>query len=927
MKLLVEIAPEIEYTYTVRQNAHALRAQCIKKFTIERKNKLKKKLIILATVAVLAFTATASAVSDVPPPVEEQPPLQAMYTTPAEDWESEATSMGNGFLGAMIFGGVDSDRIQLNEHTLWSGGPGADPDYNGGMSSATAEQNKENLMFVRSELQELMNEFTEHNSSYIDDDGNVVSHDYPSLSSEITAAIEALKGDKSLYGNYQSIGDIYIDDINHSSAEVENYRRILDIDNAVTTLTYTLDGVDYTREYFVSNPDNFMAIRLTASEAGALDKNIRFTTPQPLGRITSDGESCTITMTGRPQDHRADIDHLEFALQIKVISDGEMKASNSSTISVTGADEIIIYMTAGTNYQQCMDDSFDYFSDEIPLDAVSERIETVSAKDYDDLKQAHIDDYRSLYSRVTLSLCGATQPTKSTRLLFSGYKYDINTPEENRYLEILYYQFGRYLLISSSREGSLPANLQGIWADGLYPPWNSDYHANINIQMNYWLAESTNLTECHLPMIDYINSLVPRGEITAYMYHCTEDGEDVRGWTTYHENNIWGNTGPAVSEAFYYPAGAAWMCQDIWELYAFTMDEEFLAENFDTMKQAAIFWVDNLVTDERDGTLVSSPSWSPEHGPYSLGAFSDQAIIWDLFNNTLEAAEILGIEDSEIDEIRQAFENLSGPKIGKAGQFQEWKDEITMDITGDYGHRHANHLFALHPGRQVVVGRSDEDDAFADAMRVTLETRGDGGTGWSKAWKINFWARLHDGDHAGVMVNQILKESTYDNLFDTHPPFQIDGNFGATAGMTEMLLQSHGGAVDLLPAVPTMWSSGKVEGLRARGNIEVDISWSDNVIQTATLQTFTATEDLEVKGLEIEKATITDSMGNVVKTSARSKGSVTFDAAEGETYTISFDGKGGTNWLLIGACAAGGIVVIAAIVIIAVSSKKKKAAK
>ena len=927
MKLLVEIAPEIEYTYTVRQNAHALRAQCIKKFTIERKNKLKKKLIILATVAVLAFTATASAVSDVPPPVEEQPPLQAMYTTPAEDWESEATPMGNGFIGAMIFGGVDSDRIQLNEHTLWSGGPGADPDYNGGMSSATAEQNKENLMFVRSELQELMNEFTEHNSSYIDDDGNVVSHDYPSLSSEITAAIEALKGDKSLYGNYQSIGDIYIDDINHSSAEVENYRRILDIDNAVTTLTYTLDGVDYTREYFVSNPDNFMAIRLTASEAGALDKNIRFTTPQPLGRITSDGESCTITMTGRPQDHRADIDHLEFALQIKVISDGEMKASNSSTISVTGADEIIIYMTAGTNYQQCMDDSFDYFSDEIPLDAVGERIETVSAKDYDDLKQAHIDGYRSLYSRVTLSLCGATQPTKSTRLLFSGYKYDINTPEENRYLEILYYQFGRYLLISSSREGSLPANLQGIWADGLYPPWNSDYHANINIQMNYWLAESTNLTECHLPMIDYINSLVPRGEITAYMYHCTEDGEDVRGWTTYHENNIWGNTGPAVSEAFYYPAGAAWMCQDIWELYAFTMDEEFLAENFDTMKQAAIFWVDNLVTDERDGTLVSSPSWSPEHGPYSLGAFSDQAIIWDLFNNTLEAAEILGIEDSEIDEIRQAFENLSGPKIGKAGQFQEWKDEITMDITGDYGHRHANHLFALHPGRQVVVGRSDEDDAFADAMRVTLETRGDGGTGWSKAWKINFWARLHDDDHAGVMVNQILKESTYDNLFDTHPPFQIDGNFGATAGMTEMLLQSHGGAVDLLPAVPTMWSSGKVEGLRARGNIEVDISWSDNVIQTATLQTFTATEDLEVKGLEIEKATITDSMGNVVKTSARSKGSVTFDAAEGETYTISFDGKGGTNWLLIGACAAGGIVVIAAIVIIAVSSKKKKAAK
>ena len=833
--------------------------------------------------------------------------------------------MGNGFLGAMIFVGVESDRIQLNEHTLWSGGLRADPDYNGGMSDATAEENKENLVYVRSELQKLMNEFTENNSSYVDDDGNVVSYDYPSLPQSVTDAIEALKGDKSLYGNYQSIGDIYIDDRSGSTSEAENYRRVLDIDNAITTLTYTLDGVEYTREYFVSNPDNFMAIRLTADTEGALNKDIRFTTPQPLGRISVEGD--TITMTGRPQDHRADIDHLEFALQLKVISDGELEAVNNNIVRVSNANEIIIYMSAGTNYQQCMDDSFDYFSDEVPLDTVSERIQTVSAKDYDDLKQAHIDDYRELYARVTLSLCGATQSDRSTKFLLSGYRNDITSVSDSRYLEILYYQFGRYLLISSSREGSLPANLQGIWADGLYPPWNSDYHANVNIQMNYWLAESTNLTECHTPMIEYINSLVPRGEITVYMYHCTEDGEDVRGWTTYHENNIWGNTGPAVSEAFYYPAGAAWMCQDIWEYYAFTLDEQFLEDNFDTLLGAALFWVDNLVTDERDGTLVSSPSWSPEHGPYSLGAFSDQAIIWDLFNNTLEAADILGIESSEIGEIQAAFDNLSGPKIGKAGQFQEWKDEITMDITGDYGHRHANHLFALHPGRQVVVGRSEEDDAYADAMRVTLETRGDGGTGWSKAWKINFWARLRDGDHAGVMVNQILKESTYDNLFDAHPPFQIDGNFGATAGMTEMLLQSQGGAVELLPALPSMWADGSVTGLRARGNIEVDINWQDELITTATLQTFSALEDLEVKGVNIGRATITDSEGNKVKVS-RSSDSITFDAEEGETYTITFDGKGGISSVAVIIIAvAAAVVVAAAVIIIVVSSRRIKRRK
>lgn len=316
--------------------------------------------------------------------------------------------------------------------------------------------------------------------------------------------------------------------------------------------------------------------------------------------------------------------------------------------------------------------------------------------------------------------------------------------------------------------------------------------------------------------------------------------------------------------------------------------QEALAANFDTLKEASLFWVDNLVTDTRDGKLVSSPSWSPEHGPYSLGAYCDQAIIWDLFNNTLEAADILGIDDSEIDEIRAAFNKLSGPQIGKGGQFMEWKDEITLDVTGDYGHRHVNHLFALHPGRQIVAGRSKQDDKYAEAMKVTLITRGDGGTGWSKAWKINFWARLRDGNHAGTMVNQILKESTYDNLFDTHPPFQIDGNFGATAGMTEMLLQSQGGAVELLPALPDMWSTGSVSGLRARGNVEVGIEWKDGAIVTAVLKTFSDSDSLTVKAAGIKKALLIDSNGEAVKFRAVDGDTIEFSAKAGEVYTLFF---------------------------------------
>lgn len=741
------------------------------------------------------------------------------YDAPAAGWERESLPIGGGALGASVFGTLASEQLTFNEKTLWTGGPGSAQGYDFGNWTAPRPGA---LAGVQQRL----------------DSQGALGPD--------TVAAE-LGQPRRGYGAYQVFGDLRLDLPNAPAAPDASYRRTLDLRNALAAVTYTHQEARHTREFFVSHPGRVIAGRLGADRPGQVSFTLRYTSPRSDCTVTADRDR--LTVRGALKDNG-----LRFEAQIRVrTSGGTVTAGADGTLTVTGADSAWFFLAAGTDYA----DSYPAYRGDDPHAAVTAAVDLAARTSYEKVRDAHVRDHRTLFDRVALDI-GQELPDLPTDRLLAAYTG--GTSPADRALEALFFQYGRYLLIASSRAGSLPANLQGVWNNSTTPPWSADYHSNINLQMNYWLAEVTNLAETTAPYDRYIEAMRAPGRRTAKEMFGTA------GWVVHNETNPYGFTGVHDwSTAFWFPEAAAWLTQQMYEHYRFSGSTDYLRSTaYPAMKEAAEFWLANLRTDPRDGLLVVTPSYSPEHGDFTAGAAMSQQIVHDLLTNTLEAARTLGDTPAFRGRLETALGRLDpGLRIGSWGQLQEWKAD--RDDPAD-DHRHVSHLFALHPGRQIEPGSK-----WAEAAEVSLGARGDGGTGWSKAWKINFWARLRDGDHAHRMLAEQLKNSTLPNLWDTHPPFQIDGNFGATSGIAEMLLQSQHDTVDILPALPSGWPDGSVRGLRARGGFTVDIEWAAGQARRVVI---TASRTREV----------------TVRSSLFASGEKVFKARAGGRYTLTAEG-------------------------------------